>query len=661
MISRPFLKVPSTAPPIGVGRPSEAGGGGSPGGSQPWLGANYWSRTGGPLMWRSFDEDVVRGELAVLERHGLNLTRSFFYWPDFMPAPNTIDPDVVDHYERFLDICAEVGMSTIPTFIVGHMSGENWDVPWRGDRDLYADGWMLAQQAWFIRGMTARFRHRPEIAGWLISNEMPLYAGPTTPEYASSWGELMVQAVRAGGGRQPVSLGDGAWGIEVTGEDNGFRLRDIAPTVDFIGPHVYPMTDDIVRQHLSAAFNCEMSHFGRPVILEEFGVTTDFASEANAGVYYRQVLHNSLLAGATGWIAWNNTDFDLVDQDPYRHHPFELHFGLTTVKGEPKAPLLELESFRRVLDAVDLPNCERGPSDTALVVPSYLDDGYPFTDARDRRAVRDILLQSYVAAKEADLAPVLCRELDGVPDAALILAGSTKQLLGPTWSALERRAFSGATVYASYWPGSAGVQRGAWVPGLGELFGVTHRLRYGLIDPVEGGSVRWTVTEGFGGLGAGDTLSFQVAGSAHAGVFLPLDPAGARVLALDEQDRPALLERRLGRGRMILATSPVEYWAASRPCANPDDTYKLYGALARMAGVRLRAGVDRPDVLLDCLQHSDGTIYVWLISESEEELKVAPELHVPGEPVDLLNDEPATAVTIPPYGVRVLRLAPTLR
>ena len=32
-----------------------------------WLGANFWSRTGGPLMWRSYDPEVVRAELAVLK------------------------------------------------------------------------------------------------------------------------------------------------------------------------------------------------------------------------------------------------------------------------------------------------------------------------------------------------------------------------------------------------------------------------------------------------------------------------------------------------------------------------------------------------------------------------------------------------------------------
>ncbi len=44
--------------------------------------------------------------------------------------------------------------------------------------------------------------------------------------------------------------------------------------------------------------------------MEEFGVSSDFASDEHAATYYRHVLYNTLLAGATGWIAWNNTDFD---------------------------------------------------------------------------------------------------------------------------------------------------------------------------------------------------------------------------------------------------------------------------------------------------------------------------------------------------------------
>ena len=75
-------------------------------------------------------------------------------------------------------------------------------------------------------------------------------------------------------------------------------------------------------------------------------MSSDFVCDASAAHYYRQVLHNSLLAGATGWIAWNNTDYDdLAGQDPYRHHAFEMHFGLTDAHGTAKPQLAEMAAF----------------------------------------------------------------------------------------------------------------------------------------------------------------------------------------------------------------------------------------------------------------------------------------------------------------------------
>ena len=34
----------------------------------------------------------------------------------------------------------------------------------------------------------------------------------------------------------------------MSGRDNGYSLRALAPLVDFVGPHAYPMEDDEVRQ-----------------------------------------------------------------------------------------------------------------------------------------------------------------------------------------------------------------------------------------------------------------------------------------------------------------------------------------------------------------------------------------------------------------------------
>jgi endo-1,4-beta-mannosidase len=632
-------------------------------GGQPvsWLGANFWSRAGGPLMWRCYDPGTVRAELAVLREHGLGVTRSFFYWPDFMPAPDRIDAECVRRFEDFLSAHGEHGMATIPTFLVGHMSGENWDPPWRGGRDLYADVWLVGRQAWFAERMTRRFTGHPAVAGWLISNEMPIYGGPAPREVVTSWAQLMVQAVRAGGAREPVSIGDGAWGLENSGQQNGFSVRDLAAFTDFVGPHVYPMGDDLVRQHYAAAFACELSGaFGRPVVLEEFGCSSDFASDEHAAHYYRQVLHNSLLAGATGWLAWNNTDFDLYDQDPYRHHPFELHFGLTTVDGAPKPQLAEMRRFADTIAAVDLVRCERTPADAVLVVPAVLEEEIPFTENGDRTYLLALLRQAYVAARAVDLPIGLTRERDGIAaDARLYLAPSVKQLTAPGWRTLGELAEAGAVVYVSYCAGPHGVQRGPWYADLNGLFGVEHQLRYGMADPIEDDLVEITLTADLGTLAAGSTLAFRAGGTADSRAYLPVKPAGAEVAAVDRHGRPALLRRRAGAGWVVLCTYPLEHMAAVTPRVNPEPTHRIYDALASLAGVRRPVTVEDPRVSVDLLAHADGRRFAFLVSQHDGPLTVKPVLG-PGHTLTPLaarpDQEPAQEVTLDPFGVTVLSL-----
>ena len=578
----------------------------------------------GPRMWARYDGGVVREELAVLAANGCNVTRSFCYWPDFVPEPERFDDEVLERFSDFLDAHIETGISTIPTFIVGHMSGENWDPPWRNGRDLYRDVWMVSQQAWFAAELARRFGRHRAVVGWLVSNEMPIYGGPGTIEEVTSWARLIVQAIRSAGVAQPVSIGDGAWGIEVSGNDNGFSLRALAPLVDFVGPHVYPYSDDSVRQHMAAAVSCELSAgFGAPVVLEEFGLSSDFASEDNAAHYYRQVLYTSLIAGAEGWLAWNNCDYDdLKDQDPYRHHPFEMHFGVTDRAGKPKATLREIARFSSLVRQLSELGWERPNCEVAILVPEQFERTAPYSTPDYRNDLRGILGQAYIAAREADLPVGFVRERDGTGTGVkLFLLPSAKLLTAPAVGDLLAAAENGATVYLSYFAGSSLTQRGSWVPWLDETFGVRHHLRYGLVDTVDDDHVVFTFVEDMGQLSTGTELSFHVSGNEGSRAFLPLEPAGARTLAVDGLGRPALLERRVGRGAMILCTYPIEHMAASTPHANPEATWQLYGALASTAGVTLPLTVNDPRVIVGCLK-SGGQDIALVVNMSPERLEV---------------------------------------
>ena len=616
-----------------------------------WLGVNFWSRAGGPRMWARYDAAVVREELATLAEHGLDTTRSFCFWPDFVPEPGRLDEAVAARFADFLDAHAEIGLGTIPTVLVGHMSGENWDPSWRAGRDLHRDVWLVAQQAWLAEELASRFGRHPAVVGWLVSNEMPLYGGPAAAEEITAWARLVVQALRAGGAWQPVSLGDGAWGIETTGSDNGYSLRELAPLVDFLGPHSYPMEDDEARQALAPAFACELAGgFGKPVVLEEFGATSDFAADDHAAGYYRQVLHTTLLAGATGWLAWSNTDFDgLRDEDPYRHHPFELHFGVTDHAGRPKPQLEELRRFSQLVRELAADGWETVRGDVALVVPEHFERVLPFTTEAYRADIRRDLLQAYVTARAADLPVALVRERDGLPSGAgLYLLPATKLLTAPGLDRLRELATDGATVYLSYFAGSTANQRGPWVTWLDELFGVEHRLRYGLVDPIEGDSVTFELVSPLGDLEAGMRLTFAVAGEPGARSYLPVEPTAAELVAVDDEGRPALLRHRLGSGQTILCTYPLEHMAARTPRVNPEATWRLYAALAASAGVVRPVAVSDPRVVAGVVRHGDARTAV-LVNCSFEPVVAEPVLST-----EAGSQRALAPVVLPPLGAAVI-------
>jgi endo-1,4-beta-mannosidase len=624
-----------------------------------WVGVNFWSRSGGPRMWVNYDRDVVREELATMRDHGMSVTRSFLYWPDTMPTPDALDDHVMANFEDFLDAHSELGMTTIPTFLVGHMSGENWDPVWRDGRDIFEDVWFVARQAFYIRSVVERVGGHASIRAWLLTNEIPIYAnwetrGAGTPATSViSWAQILIDAVRAGGSRLPVSIGDGAWGVEVTGNDNGFRVRDIAQLVDFLGPHVYRMETDQVRQHLTAGFICELLNFNdQPVVLEEFGLTSDYTSEPNAAHYYRQLLHNSLLAGSTGWLAWNNTDYDSVErQAPYVHHPFELHFGLVDQHGRAKAQAREMKTFAALLERLDVVHTRRPDTDIAILVSSFLEARYPFTAEQDATVIFETVRQAYVASREADLAVVLAREVDGLPhDAKLLILPSTKQFLATTWTRLRELAAAGATVYASHFVGEHSTQRGSWWPNVDETFGVTKQSRYGLIEPIVEDVLRARFVTGFGDIARGEVLEFAVGGTENSRSFLPVVPTDAEVIAVDEHDRPVLLRRRTGEGQFILSTYPLEYMAAVTREVNPEPTHRLYAALAKESGIVPEVRVNDPRIMVSELVRDDGVRLIWFVSQSAEPLTVTPVLASGG----LFDEKTATDhVVLDPFGVVV--------
>lgn len=215
-------------------------------------------------------------------------------------------------------------------------------------------------------------------------------------------------------------------------------------------------------------------------------------------------------------------------------------------------------------------------------------------------------------------------------------------------------ARAGATVYASYFAGSGRDQPGPWLPWIEQVFGVTHRLRYGLADTVPTNEVNFELVRDLGKLSAGTRLTFALGGEGFARAYLPVEPAGAEVLAVDDDGRPALLRNRAGEGWTVLCTYPLEHMAASRPAANPEPTWQLYSALADESGVNRPVRVEDPRVVIGAIQVGGKEVYLALnISPDAIDAKpmsTAGPVHLAqpsqGEPMDVLR--------LGPYEVAVL-------
>jgi len=150
-------------------------------------------------------------------------------------------------------------------------------------------------------------------------------------------------------------------------------------------------------------------------------------------------------------------------------------------------------------------------------------------------------------------------------------------------------------------------------------------------------------------------LRFKAAGSAESRAFLPVEATDALVVATDQRGNPAIVVKSHGRGQTVLCTYPLEYLAAAQGRVNPEDTYRLYDALAVVAGVERPVRVADPMVLVDSLVHEDGREFVFVVSQHSTPVTVTPSVTSGG--LVALDGAPVGSVSIDPYGVVVLRRA----
>ncbi|HXN08516.1 MAG TPA: hypothetical protein VN860_02515, partial [Candidatus Acidoferrales bacterium] len=96
--------------------------------------------------------------------------------------------------------------------------------------------------------------------------------------------------------------------------------------------------------------------------------------------------------------------------------------------------------------------------------------------------------------------------------------------------------------------------------------------------------LRLVLSRDFGDLTKGTELRLDARGDPRRRARLVCEPGEAKVVATDGHGDPMVLERKVGTGRVIFVTHPLEYYALNGLNANAtNEAWMLYRAIAHIA------------------------------------------------------------------------------
>jgi hypothetical protein len=531
------------------------------------LGVNYWPTSSAIQMWTDWQSEELTSDVRRMKELGLNTCRFFLFMPTFLAVPDRLQSKPLKRLHEFLSICETHQLYTLPSFIVGHMSGEDWDLSWSKGRNFITDPELVKAQQFYIGEIVKATKNYQYILGWILSNEIPNYIGLQSASEVTQWAAKIIRTIKAIDPNRPVSIGDGAWSPEILGEQTGFHLRKLNQYQDFVGLHYYPRGISPWHHTYTTAFRITLAkEWSKRVIVEEFGTSTTLCSEENQAHYYRSVLFSSLINGAEGALSWCLNDFDTEHMRPYSHHAFEEHFGIIRTDGTSKPAALEFRKFKTLYDVLSKENCRAVKYPAGLLIPSDYYYSYPYLFEPRMKSQYDFYLETFSLLKRAniDLRAVFepAQELEKAGEYThlielnpsklpLLFAPRLKFLTKPFIKKLFAYVRSGGTLYFSF-------ANDSWVSDWQILAGIKMDCKFGVPDfsPID------TLTIGtyhdWGDFDATEQLQMPIRSDNPEFAFCPIISHDAEILLTESTGKPFLLKHQFGKGSVYFCPYPIE-------------------------------------------------------------------------------------------------------
>lgn len=531
------------------------------------LGVNYWPSSTAINMWSNWRPEELEEDILLMKRLGMNSCRPFLFMPDFTDDSGSVHPHMLERLCEFLSLCDKHEFYCLITFIVGHMSGENWDVPWRKEKNFIRDEDVIRLTLDYILTVVNAVKHYSCVCSWLLSNELPNYIEETDPQIIADWTGKIISAIKNADPERPVSVGDGAWSPEIIGEQTGFHLRKLNAHQDFVGLHYYPRGMSPWHHTYTTAFRLALAkEWGKPVIVEEFGTSTTLCSEENQALYYRSVFYSALINGAQGTLTWCLNDFDFMDERPYSHHPFEEHFGIVRTDKTLKPAAKEFAAFREKITELSAYDKLTVQKPVGLFIPSNYYYDYPFQFQPEFKRWYDLYLETFSLMKRANLdvrmvfEPAQELEKNGQyshslslnsEEIPLLIIPRMKLMTKRSRIELETYIRKGGSLYFSF-------AHDSWVPKWHELAGIDMDCKFGVPDFYPEERVKIKVPETMGWFHNNETFEIPLLNTDPEYAYCPILKNSADTIIEDSCHSPFLLRHSVGKGSVWFSPFPLE-------------------------------------------------------------------------------------------------------
>ena len=593
----------------------------------------HWVPAKAAMQWNvDWDPKDIEADFAKMHELGYSIVRFDIMWPWFEPRPGDYNPVAFQQLDFLASLAHKYKIYLHPSLFVGGEVGEAyWDVPWRMGRHPHADPEMLRLEANLAAEFGRRYANETAIIGWDLTDEPPFWIVPQTDDaMAINWTHLIAGGIRENDKLHPIVVGTS--GQEIS--HGPFRADNIAKFVDFFSVHPFTLySPDLfpdallsARGTYGAAFEITLSQgAGHPVMIHEMGGSTAQFSPEHVAAYDRAQIYSGLGAGSIGVDLWCYTDAspEQFRKAPYLRTPQETGWGMTTWDRQDKPLAREFKKISQLVSRLDLSGISPAPAEVAIVIPDewskphgdYSKFGLtgpavtPYLSQFDAGATPGRLppdgtganlwlmssaLTSFILARQVGLKADFPREYGDWEKRPILfmpspITSTSDPFLAHVHSDFYEKARKyvekGGFLYAS-------VASDGAVPEMTSLFGAR------IIDRAISSEVTIKFTEPFGNLKPGDTFHFTVPSQSIQSWGVILEVSSGKVIAVDQNGRPALVTNTIGAGKTLLSAYPIEHYLAGIPAVfdQPESTHRIYEAFREWTGIKPQFRSDRPEI-----------------------------------------------------------------